>query len=130
MLSGVGDAEHLKEVGIPVVQHMPAVGQNMEDHLDLYIQYKCTKPITLHNATWYARCRRSPRRRDHCIDSCLRLNHRKYPQNMVKIGLEWFLRQTGMAASAHLEAGGFIRRFVAIRCIFSLCTLLSSHLMV
>lgn len=52
MLSGVGDGDHLKEVGIPVVQHLPAVGQNMEDHLDLYIQYKCTKPITLHNATW------------------------------------------------------------------------------
>lgn len=53
MLSGVGDAEHLKEVGIPVVHNLPAVGQNMEDHLDLYIQYKCKKPITLHNATWY-----------------------------------------------------------------------------
>jgi choline dehydrogenase len=53
MLSGIGDANHLKEVGVPVVQHLPAVGQNMEDHLDLYIQYMCTKPITLHNATWY-----------------------------------------------------------------------------
>lgn len=52
MLSGVGDAAHLKDVGVPVVHHLPAVGQNMEDHLDLYIQYKCKKPITLHNATW------------------------------------------------------------------------------
>ncbi|DBA04856.1 TPA: hypothetical protein N0F65_004493 [Lagenidium giganteum] len=85
MLSGVGDAEHLKEVGIPVVHNLPAVGKNMEDHLDLYIQYKCTKPITLHNATW------------------------KYPHKMVAIGLEWFARQTGMGASAHLESGGFIR---------------------
>lgn len=55
MLSGVGNAEHLKDVGVPVVQHLPAVGQNMEDHLDLYIQYACKQPITLHNATWYAR---------------------------------------------------------------------------
>uniref|UniRef100_M4BWL6 Glucose-methanol-choline oxidoreductase N-terminal domain-containing protein n=1 Tax=Hyaloperonospora arabidopsidis (strain Emoy2) TaxID=559515 RepID=M4BWL6_HYAAE len=52
MLSGVGDADHLTEVGVPVVQHLPAVGRNMEDHLDLYIQYMCKKPITLHNATW------------------------------------------------------------------------------
>ena len=53
MLSGVGDADHLKAVGVPVVQHLPAVGRNMEDHLDLYIQYMCKQPITLHNATWY-----------------------------------------------------------------------------
>lgn len=85
MLSGVGDAEHLKEVGIPVVQHLPAVGQNMEDHLDLYIQYMCKKPITLHNATW------------------------KYPHNMARIALEWLFNRTGMGASAHLESGGFIR---------------------
>lgn len=85
MLSGVGDAKHLEEMNIPVVQNLPAVGQNMEDHLDLYVQYRCKKPITLHNATW------------------------KYPHNMVKIGLEWFAMQTGMGASAHLESGGFIR---------------------
>ncbi|RLN88109.1 hypothetical protein BBJ28_00010130 [Nothophytophthora sp. Chile5] len=85
MLSGVGDADHLKEVGVPVVQHLPAVGQNMEDHLDMYIQYGCTKPITLHNATW------------------------KYPHKMAAIGLEWIFRQTGMGASSHLESGGFIR---------------------
>ncbi|KUF94943.1 hypothetical protein AM588_10005293 [Phytophthora nicotianae] len=85
MLSGIGDADHLKEVGVPVVQHLPAVGQNMEDHLDLYVQYMCKKPITLHNATW------------------------KYPHKMVAIGLEWIFRQTGMGASSHLESGGFIR---------------------
>ncbi|TMW55820.1 hypothetical protein Poli38472_008468 [Pythium oligandrum] len=85
MLSGVGDADHLKEVGIPLVQHIPAVGQNMEDHLDLYLQYECKKPITLHNATW------------------------QYPHNMVQIALEWLYNQTGMGASAHLESGGFIR---------------------
>ncbi|KAG3091327.1 Choline dehydrogenase [Phytophthora idaei] len=85
MLSGIGNADHLKEVGVPVVQHLPAVGQNMEDHLDLYVQYMCKKPITLHNATW------------------------KYPHKMVAIGLEWIFRQTGMGASSHLESGGFIR---------------------
>ncbi|KAJ0395923.1 hypothetical protein ATCC90586_000756 [Pythium insidiosum] len=85
MLSGIGDAYHLRDMGIPLVHHIPAVGKNMEDHLDLYVQYECTKPITLHNATW------------------------KYPHNMVGIALEWLFRQTGMGASAHLESGGFIR---------------------
>lgn len=85
MHSGVGNAKDLKEAGIPVVHDLPAVGQNMEDHLDLYVQYECTKPITLHNATW------------------------KYPHNMIKIGLEWIFNQTGAGASAHLESGGFIR---------------------
>lgn len=85
MLSGVGDADHLKEHDIDVVQHSPSVGQNMEDHLDLYIQYKVKQPITLHSATW------------------------KYPHNMIGIGLKWMLTQTGWGATAHLESGGFIR---------------------
>ena len=85
MLSGIGNAADLKELDIPVVQHLPGVGENLQDHLDLYIQYKCKKPITLHHATW------------------------KYPHKMVAIGLEWFLKQTGWGSSAHLESGGFIR---------------------
>lgn len=85
MLSGIGDANHLKKMGIPLVEHVPAVGQNLEDHLDLYVQYECTKPITLHNATW------------------------KYPHNMVRIALEWLFLRRGWGASAHLESGGFIR---------------------
>ncbi|RUS75460.1 hypothetical protein EGW08_016783 [Elysia chlorotica] len=84
-LSGVGDADHLKSLDIPVVQHLPGVGQNLQDHLEIYVQQECTKPITLYSAQW------------------------KFPQNMVRIGLEWFLFQTGWAATAHLESGGFIR---------------------
>jgi choline dehydrogenase len=85
MLSGLGDADHLKALDIPVVQHLPGVGNNLQDHLDLYVQYKCKKPITLHNATW------------------------KYPHKMVGIGLQWLWNQTGKGASAHLESRGFIR---------------------
>lgn len=85
MLSGVGPADQLKDLDIPLIQHLPGVGENLQDHLDLYLQYECTQPITLHNATW------------------------KYPHHMIAIGLEWFLKQTGMGASAHLETGGFIR---------------------
>ncbi|KAF4028324.1 GMC oxidoreductase [Phytophthora infestans] len=51
MLSGVGDAEHLKEMDIPLVHHLPALGKNMEDHLGTYLHFECKKPITLYNAT-------------------------------------------------------------------------------
>ncbi|XP_077991486.1 choline dehydrogenase, mitochondrial-like [Glandiceps talaboti] len=85
MLSGIGNADELKKLGIPVVAHLPGVGQNLQDHLEVYVQQACTQPITLYKAQW------------------------KFPFNMVKIGMEWFLFHTGQGASAHLEAGAFIR---------------------
>uniref|UniRef100_A0A3B4UT90 Choline dehydrogenase n=1 Tax=Seriola dumerili TaxID=41447 RepID=A0A3B4UT90_SERDU len=83
MLSGVGNADDLKQLGIPVVQHLPGVGSNLQDHLELYIQQQCTEPITLYKA--------------------------QKPFHMVKIGLEWLTLFTGYGATAHLESGGFIR---------------------
>ncbi|XP_077473684.1 choline dehydrogenase, mitochondrial [Stigmatopora argus] len=83
MLSGVGNADELKEHGIPVVQHLPGVGRNLQDHLELYVQQRCTQPITLYKA--------------------------QKPFHMVKIGLEWLSVFTGYGATAHLESGGFIR---------------------
>ena len=85
MLSGVGNADDLKKLDIPVVQNLPGVGENLQDHLELYVQQKCTKPITLYSAQW------------------------KFPHNMIKIGLQWFLTKKGDGATAHLETGGFIR---------------------
>ncbi|TMS36019.1 hypothetical protein L596_003288 [Steinernema carpocapsae] len=86
MLSGVGPADHLKAHGISVVQDTPGVGSNLQDHLEIYVQQKCTKPITLYNqSSW------------------------KFPHNMVSIGLQWFVNQTGLGASSHLESGGFAR---------------------
>lgn len=84
-LSGVGDSDQLKSLGIPVVHHLPGVGQNLQDHLEIYVQQACTKPITLYSAQW------------------------KFPHNMIRIGLEWFLFQSGYGATTHLETGGFIR---------------------
>lgn len=49
MLSGIGCAEHLKSLEIPVVLDLPGVGQNLQDHLFLSVVYKCTKSITLAN---------------------------------------------------------------------------------
>ncbi|XP_009089294.1 choline dehydrogenase, mitochondrial isoform X1 [Serinus canaria] len=83
MLSGIGNADDLKKLGIPVVCHLPGVGQNLQDHLEVYVQQKCTKPITLYSA--------------------------QKPLNMVRIGLEWLWKFTGEGATAHLESGGFIR---------------------
>uniref|UniRef100_A0A158P7M4 Eukaryotic translation initiation factor 3 subunit D n=1 Tax=Angiostrongylus cantonensis TaxID=6313 RepID=A0A158P7M4_ANGCA len=86
MLSGVGPANHVKAHDIPVVVDLPGVGQNLTDHLEIYVQQKCKKPITLYNkSSW------------------------KFPHNMIKIGLEWFATQKGLGASSHLETGGFAR---------------------
>ncbi|MFO1068579.1 MAG: choline dehydrogenase [Geminicoccaceae bacterium] len=83
MLSGIGPAEHLRGHGIPVVHDLPGVGANLQDHVELYVQYACTQPVTLMPAM--------------------------KPQNMVKIGAEWMLTGTGLGASSHLEAGAFVR---------------------
>nr|XP_006631189.2 PREDICTED: choline dehydrogenase, mitochondrial [Lepisosteus oculatus] len=83
MLSGIGNADDLKKLGIPVVVHLPGVGNNLQDHLEVYVQQECTQPITLYKA--------------------------QKSVHMVKIGLEWLLKFTGYGATAHLESGGFIR---------------------
>ncbi len=81
--SGVGNADFLRGLGIDVVQHLPGVGENLQDHLEMYIQYACTKPITLYSATkWW---------------------------NKPGIGAEWLFLGRGIGASNHFEAGGFIR---------------------
>ncbi|KAF1793517.1 FAD/NAD(P)-binding domain [Phytophthora cactorum] len=85
MLSGVGDADHLKEVGVPLVHHLPAVGKNMEDHIGVNLQFACKQPVTLYNAS------------------------KRYPRNVLKIGYEWLTSKTGPGASPHCEVGGFIR---------------------
>uniref|UniRef100_A0A915PCR3 Glucose-methanol-choline oxidoreductase N-terminal domain-containing protein n=1 Tax=Setaria digitata TaxID=48799 RepID=A0A915PCR3_9BILA len=86
LLSGVGPADNIKAHSIPLVQHLPGVGSNLQDHLEVYVQQKCTQPVTLYNkSSW------------------------RFPHNMVKVGLEWYLSKTGLGASSHLESGGFVR---------------------
>ncbi|KAK6178585.1 hypothetical protein SNE40_013340 [Patella caerulea] len=85
MLSGIGNADELKNLDIPVVAHLPGVGENLQDHLEVYVQQECLKPNTLYSAQW------------------------KFPHNMIKIGLQWFTSNTGYGATSHLESGGFIR---------------------
>ncbi|VDK67112.1 unnamed protein product [Onchocerca ochengi] len=85
LLSGIGPADNIKAHSIPVVQHLPGVGSNLQDHLEVYVQQKCTQPITLYNkSSW------------------------RFPHNMIKIGLKWYLSKTGLGTSSHLESGGFV----------------------
>ena len=81
-LSGVGNAEELTKLGIPVVHDLPAVGEHMQDHLEVYVQHSCTKPVSLQPS--------------------LKLWRRPF------IGLQWLFRK-GPGASNHFESGGFTR---------------------
>ena len=83
MLSGVGPAAHLEQHGIGVVCDLAGVGENLQDHVELYVQHACTKPVTLHDAL--------------------------KPLGRAKAGVEWLLFKRGVCASNHFEAGGFLR---------------------
>jgi choline dehydrogenase len=83
MLSGIGPAEHLREHGIDVVADRPGVGQNLQDHLELYIQQESIQPITLYSV----------------------LN----PVSKALIGAEWLFFKTGLGATNHFEAAAFVR---------------------
>jgi choline dehydrogenase len=82
-LSGLGRAAELEGHGIPVVQELPGVGENLQDHLEVYVQYACKKPVSLFPSL------------------------RPWKQPMI--GFDWLFRRTGVGASNHFEAGGFIR---------------------
>ena len=70
MLSGVGPADHLRAHGIDVVADLPGVGENLQDHIETYVQHACTQPITLYGAT--------------------------RPLGQLKVGLEWILLRKGL----------------------------------
>jgi choline dehydrogenase len=81
--SGIGDAAYLKSIGIEPLHHLPGVGENLHDHLEVYFQYECLLPVSL------------------------------YPKlNLLSkgmIGLEWLLWKKGLGATNHFESCAFIR---------------------
>ena len=83
MLSGIGPAEHLRAHGIAVMADRPGVGQNLQDHLELYIQQACLQPITLF----------------------------KYWNLIGKawVGARWLLTRSGPGASNQFESAAFLR---------------------
>ena len=82
-LSGIGNAVELEALDIPVVHHLPGVGENLQDHLEVYVQYACKKPVSMNPS----------------------LAHWKKPF----IGYQWLFHRSGAASTNHFEAGGFIR---------------------
>jgi choline dehydrogenase len=81
--SGIGPAGVLKDAGVEVRHELPGVGENLQDHAEIYIQFGCKQPITLNNQ--------------------LGLIAR------ARIGIRWLLFKDGLGATNHFEAGGFIR---------------------
>jgi choline dehydrogenase len=82
-LSGVGGEADLRPHGIHVVADLAGVGENLQDHLEVYVQHSSTQPVTM--APYFAMKRRP------------------------LVGAEWLLRKSGPGATNHFEAGGFVR---------------------
>jgi len=82
-LSGVGRLEVLSAVGVDVVHELPGVGENLQDHLEVYVQYACTQPVSAQPAL------------------------KKWKRPLI--GAEWLFFRSGPGATNHFEAGGFVR---------------------
>ena len=82
-LSGIGDAGELKALGIDIVNDLPGVGRNLQDHVEVFVQHACTQPVSL-------------------------MRHLT-PFGRMKLGVRWFLTRRGPGDTNQIEAGGFIR---------------------
>jgi choline dehydrogenase len=82
-LSGVGNARELQALGIDVAHDLPGVGENLQDHLEVYIQYSCKQPVSM-----------AP---------YLKWRYRPW------IGFQWLFFRRGPGATNHFEGGGFVR---------------------
>ena len=82
-LSGIGPKNVLKDAGVDLQHELPGVGENLQDHLEVYFQYHCKKPITLNS----------------------KLN--LFSKGLI--GVRWILSKTGLGATNHFESCGFIR---------------------
>jgi choline dehydrogenase len=81
--SGIGPAQELAEHGIPVLHPLAGVGENLMDHLELYVQYACTKPVSLFPSMSL--------------------------MGKAAIGVKWLATRKGLGATNHFETGGHIR---------------------
>ena len=82
-LSGVGKADELASLGIATTADLPGVGDNLQDHLEVYIQYGCKQPVS--------------------VQPALKLRYRPW------IGANWLFFRQGPGATNHFEGGGFAR---------------------
>jgi choline dehydrogenase len=82
-LSGVGPAGLLEQAGVPVVHDLPGVGENLQDHLEVYVQYGSKQPVS--------------------VAPALKL------RNRPMVGARWLFLRSGPGATNHFEGGGFAR---------------------
>ena len=82
-LSGVGNENDLKPLGVDMVHHLPGVGEHMQDHLEVYVQYGCSQPVSMSPGLKY--------------------------RNRPWIGFRWLFLRRGPGATNHFEGGGFAR---------------------
>ncbi len=82
-LSGIGPGAVLRQAGVAVAHELPGVGENLQDHLEVYFQFRCSQPITL--------------------------NGKLGPLSKLLIGARWMLFKSGLGATNHFESCAFIR---------------------
>ncbi|OAO00718.1 choline dehydrogenase [Sphingomonadales bacterium EhC05] len=81
--SGIGSKSALKAAGVELLHERPGVGENLQDHLEIYFQYHCTKPVSLNNKLGLL--------------------------SKLLIGVRWFFFKSGLGATNHFESCAFIR---------------------
>ncbi len=81
--SGIGNGKHLKAAGIDVLHDLPGVGENLQDHLEVYMQVECKEPVSLNGSLGL------------------------FSKGMI--GFEWLLFKSGLGTTNHFESCGFIR---------------------
>ena len=82
-LSGIGNADELRAVGVEAVHDLPGVGENLQDHLEVYVQYASRQPVSMQPY----------------------LKKWRWPD----VGARWLFGRTGPGATNHFEGGGFVR---------------------
>ncbi len=82
-LSGVGDAGLLRAAGVDLVHDLPGVGENLQDHLEVYVQFASRLPVSVAPAMKW--------------------------RNRPMVGARWLLARSGPGATNHFEGGGFLR---------------------
>ena len=82
-LSGVGNPDELRAAGVTPFHDLPGVGENLQDHLEVYVQQACTQPVSVQPAMKW--------------------------RNRPLVGARWLLMRSGPGATNHFEAGGFAR---------------------
>ena len=82
-VSGIGPADVLQQAGVQVRHELPGVGENLQDHLEVYVQYGCKQPVSVAPALKW--------------------------RNRPLVGARWLFLRSGPGATNHFEGGGFAR---------------------